>query len=71
LVVAKSTLIDPLLTLEEAVAVAQHHDGVSGTSKQHVAFDYAKRISEARAETVHLLLVLCCVFPCSLLRVPR
>ena len=30
--------------LEKGVAIAQHHDGVSGTSKQHVAFDYAKKI---------------------------
>ena len=30
--------------LESAMGIAQHHDGVSGTSKQHVAFDYAKRI---------------------------
>jgi len=31
--------------LWQNVAVAQHHDGVSGTSKQHVAYDYAQRIS--------------------------
>lgn len=30
--------------LEDAMGVAQHHDAVSGTSKQHVANDYAKRI---------------------------
>lgn len=30
--------------LEDASGVAQHHDGVSGTSKQHVAYDYAKRL---------------------------
>jgi hypothetical protein len=30
--------------LEEGVAVAQHHDGVSGTSKQHVAYDYINKI---------------------------
>eukprot|EP00934_Nitzschia_sp_Nitz4_P002969 Nitzschia sp. Nitz4//scaffold272_size25479//12374//15946//NITZ4_008309-RA/size25479-snap-gene-0.1-mRNA-1//-1//CDS//3329545225//2959//frame0 len=35
---------DSLHILEDAVAVAQHHDGVSGTSKQHVANDYAKRL---------------------------
>lgn len=29
------------------MAVAQHHDAVSGTSKQHVAFDYDKRLAIA------------------------
>jgi hypothetical protein len=33
-----------LRALEEGVAVAQHHDGVSGTSKQHVAYDYMNKI---------------------------
>ncbi|CAL0305214.1 unnamed protein product [Lupinus luteus] len=32
-------------SLAEALAIAQHHDAVSGTSKQHVANDYAKRLS--------------------------
>ena len=36
----------PLFLLEAASAVAQHHDAVAGTSKQHVAFDYAQRLSE-------------------------
>jgi len=31
--------------LWEAMGVAQHHDAVSGTSKQHVAFDYAQRLA--------------------------
>lgn len=31
--------------LEEAMAVSQHHDAVSGTSKQHVAYDYARRLA--------------------------
>uniref|UniRef100_H2Z3Y8 Alpha-mannosidase n=1 Tax=Ciona savignyi TaxID=51511 RepID=H2Z3Y8_CIOSA len=30
--------------LRAAMGVAQHHDAVSGTSKQHVANDYAKRL---------------------------
>ncbi|XP_071953152.1 lysosomal alpha-mannosidase-like [Antedon mediterranea] len=32
-------------TLKRAMAVAQHHDAVSGTEKQHVADDYAKRLA--------------------------
>ena len=31
--------------LREAMGVAQHHDAVSGTEKQHVAYDYAKRLA--------------------------
>jgi hypothetical protein len=34
-----------LQLIEEALGVAQHHDAVSGTAKQHVAFDYAKRLA--------------------------
>ena len=45
--------------LDRGVAIAQHHDGVSGTSKQHVAFDYAKKIqagiNEASAFVVNVL----------------
>ncbi|KAK5925893.1 hypothetical protein CgunFtcFv8_021508 [Champsocephalus gunnari] len=33
-------------TLKEAMAVAQHHDAVSGTEKQHVANDYARRLAD-------------------------
>jgi hypothetical protein len=42
----------PLYELEDALGVAQHHDAVSGTSKQHVAFDYARRLHKGirRAE---------------------
>ncbi|GAB4848626.1 hypothetical protein Ancab_003333 [Ancistrocladus abbreviatus] len=30
--------------LADALAIAQHHDAVSGTERQHVAADYAKRL---------------------------
>ena len=37
---------DGTSVLEEAVAVAQHHDAVAGTSKQHTANDYAARLEQ-------------------------
>ncbi|KAI3670137.1 hypothetical protein L6452_41791 [Arctium lappa] len=36
--------------LANALAIAQHHDAVSGTQRQHVAADYAMRISMGYAE---------------------
>ncbi|XP_027356605.1 probable alpha-mannosidase At5g13980 isoform X1 [Abrus precatorius] len=41
----KSALGPKIDPLAEALAIAQHHDAVSGTEKQHVADDYAKRLS--------------------------
>ena len=32
--------------LRKALSLSQHHDGVSGTEKQHVAIDYGKRLSD-------------------------
>ncbi|KAL2086870.1 hypothetical protein ACEWY4_017929 [Coilia grayii] len=31
--------------MRRAMGVAQHHDAVSGTEKQHVAYDYARRLA--------------------------
>lgn len=36
--------------LWEALSLAQHHDAITGTAKQHVANDYAQRISRGMAE---------------------
>ncbi len=36
----------PLFTLEDASGTAKHHDAVAGTSKQHVAYDYSKRLAK-------------------------
>jgi len=40
-----STTLEALSTLDDAYGIVQHHDAVAGTEKQHVAFDYAKRLS--------------------------
>jgi hypothetical protein len=40
--------------LEEAMALLQHHDGVSGTEKQHVANDYAERLAVGSAEAAEV-----------------
>ena len=45
----------PLSLLEEASAILQHHDAVSGTSKQHVAYDYALRLSAGQARAAPLV----------------
>ncbi|XP_073007335.1 alpha-mannosidase At3g26720-like [Typha latifolia] len=42
-------------SLAEALAVAQHHDAVTGTEKQHVANDYAKRLSIGYVEAEKLV----------------
>lgn len=41
----KSALGPNTDSLADALAIAQHHDAVSGTEKQHVANDYAKRLA--------------------------
>ena len=32
--------------MDQALAVAQHHDAVTGTEKQHVNDDYIRRLAE-------------------------
>ncbi|KAA8542054.1 hypothetical protein F0562_023206 [Nyssa sinensis] len=42
-------------SLADALAIAQHHDAVTGTEKQHVADDYAKRLSIGYKEAEELV----------------
>ncbi|XP_010249229.1 PREDICTED: alpha-mannosidase At3g26720-like [Nelumbo nucifera] len=42
-------------TLADALAIAQHHDAVSGTQRQHVADDYAQRLSIGYIEAEELV----------------
>mmetsp|Transcript_40924 Transcript_40924/g.130792 ORF Transcript_40924/g.130792 Transcript_40924/m.130792 type:complete len:522 (+) Transcript_40924:1131-2696(+) len=44
-----------LTSLEEAVSVAQHHDGISGTAMQHVANDYNMRLARGSKEADDLV----------------
>ncbi|KAG4927436.1 hypothetical protein JHK85_053922 [Glycine max] len=41
--------------LADALAIAQHHDAVSGTERQHVASDYALRLSMGYEEAERLV----------------
>ena len=48
----KSALGPNTDSLADALAIAQHHDAVSGTEKQHVANDYAKRLAIGYTEVI-------------------
>ena len=43
------------LTLQYAMALEQHHDAVTGTEKQHVADDYAKRLHMGQVQCQQLI----------------
>jgi len=53
----KSALGPNTDSLAEALAIAQHHDAVSGTEKQHVANDYAKRLSIGYTEVIIIVYI--------------
>jgi len=39
------------------MGVVQHHDAVSGTEKQEVAYDYAQRLSEGTDSAIVIKLI--------------
>ena len=46
-----NSILESKEIMMDVVGVIQHHDGISGTGKQHVADDYTKRISKAISQT--------------------
>ncbi|XP_027202659.2 lysosomal alpha-mannosidase-like [Dermatophagoides pteronyssinus] len=44
-----------LTKMREAMGVMQHHDAVTGTEKQHVAFNYAKMLDSAMLQCRHII----------------
>ncbi|CAF0732780.1 unnamed protein product [Adineta ricciae] len=52
---ANTNLRNSIFYLSEAMGVAQHHDAVSGTEKQEVAFDYAQRLSDGIGKAVDVI----------------
>jgi lysosomal alpha-mannosidase len=52
---ANTQLRNSIFVLSEAMGVAQHHDAVSGTEKQEVAFDYAQRLSQGIDEATNVI----------------
>ncbi|CAF3311727.1 unnamed protein product [Rotaria sp. Silwood2] len=52
---SQSNLRNSIFDLSEAMGLAQHHDAVSGTSKQHVANDYAQRLSDSIDRAIEVI----------------
>ncbi|UJR12010.1 hypothetical protein I4U23_016188 [Adineta vaga] len=52
---SQSNLRSSIFDLSEAMGLAQHHDAVSGTSKQHVADDYAQRLSDGIDRSIEVI----------------
>lgn len=57
------------MLLRMAMGVSQHHDAVSGTEKQHVTYDYEKRLyagaSICQVRLQQLLYYTLAAFKCS------
>ena len=46
-------IIETVESLGQAVAVAQHHDAITGTEKQYVTEDYHYRLSKSTQDFLH------------------
>ncbi|CAF1508455.1 unnamed protein product [Adineta ricciae] len=50
------TNLDKLMNIiDEAMGIAQHHDAISATEKQHVADDYAQRLSKGIDKSANVI----------------
>ncbi|CAF1191139.1 unnamed protein product [Rotaria sordida] len=52
---SQMNLRNSIFYLSEAMGIAQHHDAVSGTEKQHVANDYAQRLSDGIDQSMEVI----------------
>ncbi|CAF3620466.1 unnamed protein product [Rotaria sp. Silwood1] len=52
---SQTNLRNNIFDLSEAMGIVQHHDAISGTEKQHVANDYAQRLSDGIDRAVFTL----------------
>ncbi|KAK7063280.1 Alpha-mannosidase 2 [Halocaridina rubra] len=50
-----NNLLDRLVIARRHLALFQHHDGITGTAKDHVVIDYAKKMLEALHNCQHVI----------------
>ncbi|XP_068208106.1 alpha-mannosidase 2x-like isoform X1 [Palaemon carinicauda] len=50
-----NSLMDHLVSARRHLALFQHHDGITGTAKDHVVVDYAKKMLEALHNCQHVI----------------
>ncbi|KYQ93883.1 alpha-mannosidase [Tieghemostelium lacteum] len=49
------SMVQDIMVMRQAMGVLQHHDAVSGTEQQHVADDYAERLSIGNTATLQTM----------------
>ena len=48
--IGKNLIFGNASMLADAMGIAQHHDAVTGTERQHVAYDYAQRLNKGQVQ---------------------